>query len=97
MSWGIEVTGTKAAARKKIAEYFAATLKSYEGKPEGEDIKAVAARADALIEVADVEGTGQGYNFIVVKAFGSHWTTSKGIGSASFSLSISGVRIELDP
>lgn len=96
MSWSIEVTGTKEAVKAKVVAYMDQTAKGYEGKAEADDVIACKARLLALIDACDLSeenGLGSGCNAVTVKANGSHYTTSKGIGNASFSVNV--VRVAL--
>ncbi|HTQ47263.1 MAG TPA: hypothetical protein VMI75_31120 [Polyangiaceae bacterium] len=98
MSWGIEITGTKAGVAKYVAEELDKIAASYAGKPEADDVAACKGRILALVEASDLTETGTyAPNAVQVKANGSHGTTTKGISNASFQVSVVRWRLALDP
>jgi hypothetical protein len=97
MSWGIEITGTKEGAAKKVAESFDKMAANYAGKEEGKDIIAAKDRILALIDACDLttDPYGMGWNAVNVKASGSHGWTDKGLTTASMQINVTRVVLAL--
>ena len=97
MSWGIEITGTKEGASKKVAESFDKMAANYAGKEEGKDILAAKDRVLSLIEATDltVDPYGMDWNGVYVSAGGSHGWTDKGLTSAEFRAKVTRVVLAL--
>lgn len=93
MSWSIEVMGTKAGAAAKVAAELDKTAANYAGKPEADDVLACKARILALI---DATVFSDGFNAIVVKANGSHYSLGTGVGSASFQVDVRRTTLALE-
>jgi hypothetical protein len=90
MSWGYEKTGTRDALLADIAVQFPKMAAGYNGNAEADDIVTCAGRAAALIAamVLGKDSSDYEWNAIVVKANGSHSTTTGGPISANFTLSV---------
>ncbi len=101
MSWGIDVTGTKAGALKKVAEQLDRIAATYEGKEEGKDVLAAKERIVSLVEALALgpDQYGTDWNAVNVKAGGSHSTTSgdKPLLSATMQITVSRTSLALDP
>lgn len=102
MSWGIDVTGTPAAVKKAVAEQLDRTAASYKGLPEADDIAMCKARALALVDTLVLELDGYvNWNGVVVRASGSHSTTSRkaggtGVVGGNFELKVMRTVLALD-
>jgi hypothetical protein len=92
MSWSIGYKGTKEETKKNLALQAESPLGAYAGKPEADDITAALDRALKLVDAIDFAGTE--YDGVNVTAYGSHSSTSTGIVSGSFSVSVSAVKLE---
>ena len=94
MSWSYEKTGMKDAILRDVTAYFEKTAKSYEGKPEADDVIACKDRIVALVSALDLSTDGA--NAVTVKANGSHYAMAEGkIGNATFQVSVGRVRLAL--
>ena len=82
MSWSIRYAGTKEESLKNIRSQ-AAGLPYKPGTLEGDDVVAAVARIEALAE--SLVPTER----VVLSASGAHSTTSGGISSAGFAVSVS--------
>ena len=97
MSWSIEVTGTKAAAAKRVAEQLDKVAATYDGKEEAKDVLVVKERILGLVEALDLTSDGYtDWNAVRVNANGSQSTNGKGVVSASFQVTVSRMSIALD-
>jgi hypothetical protein len=81
MSWSISGTGPKDEALEKIRNQAKATPYA-PGTPEGDDIVAAVTRIEALAAALAPSAT------VALSAYGSHSTTSEGISSAIFTVSV---------
>ena len=93
MSWGYEKTGTPDAVIKDASAYLDKVAEGYKGKAEADDVIACKARIIALVGACDFsDGTA---NAVLVKANGSHSTSTKGIFNASFQVNVQRVALAL--
>lgn len=84
MSWSIGANDTKEKALETV-RMQAANAPYKPGTPEGDDIVAAVARIEALANALAPSEK------VALSAYGSHSTTTDGISSASFSVSVSRV------
>jgi hypothetical protein len=98
MSWGIEITGSKAGVAKKVVEQLDKIATTYQGKEEGKDVLAAKERILATIEALElgVDKHGFDWNAVIVKASGSHSVSDKGIWSATMTISVTRSSLALD-
>lgn len=96
MSWSIGYKGTKEDAKKNLASQAESPLAMYAGKPEADDIKAALERCNALIDATALGDNGYGHEVdgVNATAYGSHSTGPNGLTGASFSVSVTGIKLE---
>lgn len=92
MSWGFEFTGTQTAVKAAVAVECDKVAANYAGKEEGKDVLAV---KDRLLSLIGAMAFDEYSNSVLVKASGSHSSTSDGILGASFTVSIQRVALKL--
>lgn len=89
MSWGIKITGTRGAVKMQVSEQLGKIAEDYKGKPEGEDVLAARDRILALVDALDLTSDGYlDWNGVDVAANGSHSTNSKGVQSATMTITV---------
>lgn len=96
MSWGIDMTGTKDAMVAAVTKEMDKIAATYEGKEEGKDVLAIKDRILSLIAATElVKDTYTDWNGVMVKASGSHSSSSGGIWNASFQVAVTRTSLKL--
>jgi hypothetical protein len=92
MSWSVNSAGPREDVKASVSEQFDGCAKSYEGKPEADDILSCKGRALALLDALSL---GEG-DTASVYGYGSHSTTypEGNVLEASFNLAVKRVSAE---